>query len=398
MPALEMAQETGRLVAWLKQEGDSVTRGEPLLEVETDKAVLEVEALADGILAGINAEQGSVVPVGQIIAWIVSPGEAVPSKSVPMEAAAEESAELAQPAERASGQHVTADRRISPKARRMAKEHGIDLSRLTGSGPDAEILASNVQSLIDAKSQGMLLGMSLGDEMARGGVSRSEPLSSIGRLMAERTTHGWTTVPHFFLTREIDASALNAARAALGPGIERTRGLKLTHSDLLTALVGRTLLDHPLLNASWVEDGIRFNAEVRIAIAMAVEDGVVAAVVPNAATGTLAEIAEHRRDLTERARSGRLRPADLANATFTISNLGMFHIDSFSAIITPPQAAILAVGRIADRVVPVNGGIGVRPMLSLTLSSDHRVLDGARAARFMHDLANALQDPARFLA
>jgi len=391
MPALEMAQETGKLVAWLKKEGDTITRGEPLLEVETDKAVLEVEALADGVLAGINVDQGAVVPVGQVIAWILSPGEAIP-KTMAVETAMEPVTETTRPPDQIRDNPGTASQRTSPKARRLAQEHGIDLSTIRGSGPDAEILASDVQAFIDAKDS---RAANAGTEPSAKPMVRE--LSAIARLMAERTTLSWTTVPHFFLNRDVDASALNAARAIWGPEIEQRDGVKLTYTDLLIALVARTLLKHPLLNASWIDGHVQPNGEIRVAIAMAVKDGVVAAVVPNAATAGLGEIAAHRGDLTERARTGRLRPADLSNATFTISNLGMYEIDSFNAIITPPQTAILAVGRIADRVVPVGGGIGVRPMLSLTLSSDHRVLDGAKAAMFMHDLAGALQDPGRCL-
>jgi pyruvate dehydrogenase E2 component (dihydrolipoamide acetyltransferase) len=387
MPALEMAQETGKLVAWLKKEGDTITRGEPLLEVETDKAVLEVEALADGVLAGINADRGAVVPVGQVIAWILSPGEAIP-KTMAVETAMEPVTETTRPPDQIRDNPGTAGQRTSPKARRLAQEHGIDLSTIRGSGPDAKILASDVQAFIDAKDS---RAANAGTEPSAKPMVRE--LSAIARLMAERTTLSWTTVPHFFLNRDVDASALNAARAIWGPEIEQRDGVKLTYTDLLIALVARTLLKHPLLNASWIDSHVQLNGEIRVAIAMAVKDGVVAAVVPNAAAAGLGEIAAHRGDLTERARTGRLRPADLSNATFTISNLGMYEIDSFNAIITPPQTAILAVGRISDRVVPVGGGIGVRPMLSLTLSSDHRVLDGAKAAMFMHDLAGALQDP-----
>ena len=200
----------------------------------------------------------------------------------------------------------------------------------------------------------------------------------------------------------MDAGSLNEARQQqLGPEIEKSRGLKLTHTDLLVALVARVLVKHPRVNASWTREGVRANPEINIGIAMAVDDGVVAPVIHNAANSTLAEIAAQRRDLTERARSGKLRPADIAGGTFTISNLGMFGVDAFTAIIIPPQAAILAVGRIADRVVPVGVGPeahpGVRPMMTLTLSSDHRVVDGARAAEFLRDLVEAILNPHRSL-
>lgn len=210
--------------------------------------------------------------------------------------------------------------------------------------------------------------------------------------MAERTAESWTTVPHFFLTREVDASALNDARQQLGPAIEQSRAVKLTHSDLLVALVARALATHSRVNASWTGDAVRENADINIGLAMAVDDGVVAPVIRNADQASLEEIAVRRHDLAERARAGKLRPADLTGGTFTISNLGMFGVDAFTAIIIPPQAAILAVGAITDRVVAVNGNPAVRPMMTLTLSSDHRVLDGVRSAEFMKSLARAIAE------
>jgi pyruvate dehydrogenase E2 component (dihydrolipoamide acetyltransferase) len=215
--------------------------------------------------------------------------------------------------------------------------------------------------------------------------------------MAERTTQSWTTVPHFFVVREVDAGALNEARQKLGPEIEKSRGVKLTHTDLLVALVARVLLKHSRMNASWTREGVRTNAEINIGLAMAVDDGVVAPVIHHAHKAELGEIAVQRRDLAERARGGKLRPADIAGGTFTVSNLGMFGVDAFTAIVIPPQAAILAVGRIADRVVPVDGRPGVRPMMTLTLSSDHRVVDGARAAEFLRDLTEAIGSPQQWL-
>jgi pyruvate dehydrogenase E2 component (dihydrolipoamide acetyltransferase) len=173
--------------------------------------------------------------------------------------------------------------------------------------------------------------------------------------------------------------------------------VKLTHSDLLVAIIAKVLQKHPRVNASWAAEGVRANADINIGLAMAVEDGVVAPVIQNADKAKLGQIAKSRRDLTERARGGKLRPADLAGGTFTVSNLGMFGVDSFTAIIIQPQAAILAVGTIADRVVAVDGRPSVRPMITLTLSSDHRVVDGARAAEFMRDLAEAIAHPQKWL-
>jgi pyruvate dehydrogenase E2 component (dihydrolipoamide acetyltransferase) len=215
--------------------------------------------------------------------------------------------------------------------------------------------------------------------------------------MAERTTQSWTTAPHFFVSREIDAGALLAAREKFGPAIEKERGVRLSHTDLLVAAVARALEKHPLVNASGTSDGIRLHPEINVGIAMAVDDGVVAPAIPGANTKKLGEIAAMRRDLTERARAGKLRPADITGATFTISNLGMYHVDAFTAIIVAPQAAILAVGRISDRVVPVDGKPGIRPMMTLTLSCDHRVFDGARAALFLNDLVASIVEPEKLL-
>ena len=396
MPALEMAQETGKLIAWRKQEGDRVTKGEILLEIETDKAVMEIEAQADGLLAGIKASAGQDIPVGQIIAWIVAPGEAVPAEdaggtTAPTARATSTKVETpvaASAAAPVSSTPTTA--KISPKARRLAKELDVDISLVHGSGPGGEILASDVQAA----------GASASSASASTGSVSSSPASetleiptSIGRLMAERTTQSWTTVPHFFVSRDVDASALNQFREQIVAEIERQNGVRVTHTDLLVALVAKTLLKHPRLNASWTAEGIRIHQHVNIGVAIAVNDGVVAAVIPNAQSASLAEIAQRRRDVAERARAGKLRPTDIADATFTISNLGMYKVDAFSAIITPPQAAILAVGAIADRVVAVEDKPEVRPTVTLTLSADHRVVDGARAAMFLNDLVEAIRGP-----
>jgi pyruvate dehydrogenase E2 component (dihydrolipoamide acetyltransferase) len=391
MPALEMAQETGKLIAWRKQEGDRVSKGEPLLEIETDKAVMEVEAPADGILAGITGSVGADIPVGQTIAWIVAPGEKPPTENESATAAPtaravshgnaeSHAAPVAAPVAESSAAQSA---RISPKARRLAKELGVDISTLRGSGSGGEILATDVQAA----------SSSVASQAPSTKSPDLEVPSTLGRLMAERTTQSWTTVPHFFVTREIEASALNRYREEMFAEIERTHHIRITHTDLLVGLASRVLLKHPRLNSSWTPEGIRLHDSVNMGVAIAVNDGVVAAVIPDAHTASLAEIAMRRRDVAERARAGKLRPADIADATFTISNLGMYKVDQFSAIITPPQAAILAVGAILDRVVAVEGKPAVRPMMTLTLSCDHRAVDGARAAMFLNDLAEAILNP-----
>ena len=387
MPALEMAQETGKLLAWRKKEGERVTKGEPLLEIETDKAVVEVEAPGDGVLAGITADVGAVVPVGQTIAWLVAPGEKPPAMAVTTTPAARASASpertSAATAVQATEQRVEAAPQISPKARRLAKELGVDISKIRGTGPDRTITSEDVQSLADGKGAAAPVGV--------------QPLSQVARLMAERTMQSWTSVPHFFLVRDVDCGELIEAQKRFSQEMERMPGAAPTITDLLIGLLAKVLAKHPRMNASWSPEGIRSNPEINVSVAMAVKDGVVGAVIHRANTAKIAEISTLRRELTERARAGRLRPADITGGTFTLSNLGMYKVDAFSAIITPPQAAILAVGSISERVLPVDGKPGIRPMMTMTLSSDHRVVDGARAAEFLSGLADAIREPEKLL-
>ena len=261
----------------------------------------------------------------------------------------------------------------------------MDITTIRGTGPDGTITSDDVLRAAEKPAA------------APSPAPAAAGLSAIARLMAERTTQSWTQVPHFFLVRELDATALQQVRQQQGPAVERDRGVKLTVTDLLVALTARVLKKHPKMNASWAGATVQLNPNVNMSVAMAVTDGVVGAVIPNADSAALADIAAQRRDLTDRARNGRLKPTDVAGGTFTITNLGMYNIDAFNAIIAPPQAAILAVGRIADRVVAVNGQPAVRPMMTLTLSSDHRVVDGAQAAVFLNDLAEAIAAPGNWL-
>jgi pyruvate dehydrogenase E2 component (dihydrolipoamide acetyltransferase) len=386
MPALEMAQETGRLIAWRKKEGEPVAKGEALLEIETDKAVMEIESPGDGILTAVKVHEGAEVPVGQTIAWIVRPGEVPPPEVAPSQSSGRTATSSTRPAaatEKIKEQQAGAGPRISPKARRLVRERGVDISQLRGTGPEGAILAEDV--LASATSSGSPASASI------------EELGPVARLMAERSAQSWTTVPHFFVVREVDAGALVRTRDRLTRQ-ENSAGVRPTYTDLLIALVAGVLRKHPPLNASWTGSGIRLNQDIHIGVAVAVKDGVVAAVIRNADKSDLRKIAVQSRELAQRARTGRLRPQDISGGTFTISNLGMYKVDAFSAIITPPQAAILAIGRISDRVVPVDGRPGIRPMLTMTLSADHRVVDGARAAAFLSDLAEAVGAPAEWLA
>ena len=378
MPALEMAQETGKLVAWRKKEGDRVAKGELLLEIETDKAVMEIEAPGDGVLAGITAQPGAEIPVGQTIAWIVQPGEALPPEAAQAAGGRGTTLDpvLKSPHSPAATATATAELKISPKARRLAKEQGVDLTKVQGSGPAGEILAADIIAAAASSAAPAAI------------PTESSPGSAVARLMAKRVIEAWTTVPHFFVAREVDASALNSAREGLRAPIELSHKVKLTVTDMLVAIVARTLARHPEMNASWIDGRVQQNPEVNISVAMAVEGGVVAPVIRQADRLSLGDIAVLRHNLSERARASKLRPSDLNGGTFALSNLGMLDVDRFTAIVTPPQAAILAIGRIAEHVVAINSQPAVRPMMTMTLSCDHRVIDGARAARFMRDLLN----------
>src|SRR5258707_195788 len=299
MPALEMAQETGKLVSWINPEGATVAKGELILEIETDKAVMEIESPAAGVLAGLKAKPGDVVPVGQVIGWIVAVGETPPAEET-QALSGRNLASVSAPAPEASAAKTTAapgtrEARISPKARRLAKERGVDLSELRGSGPEGEITTADVAAAADAPSA------------TPAAAPAPSGLSSIGRLMAERTTQSWTTVPHFFLSRDIDAGGLNLVRERLLPGIEQAHSVRLTHTDLLVALVARVLTRYRIMNSSWRNGGIHPNPEVNIAVAMAVTGGGVGAGIPQAHSLLPWGIAIQRPDLPQKARGGRWR-------------------------------------------------------------------------------------------
>ncbi len=449
MPALGMAQETGLLMEWLKTEGESIVKGEPLMVVETDKATEEIEASASGILANVTASPGDVVPVGQVIALILAPGEEASTPSEPVVAAeavnqASSPPDIgvadgtnrvsASPAPQASplAARIAADHQVdlslvradghrirkadilayiadqqeqrpagmaggrtpaSPKARRLAAENNLDLAQVTGSGPDGAVLTNDIQN--------MLARLSLQQAEEIPGLSiaaRAEEIEEIAmsrkwQIMVQRLGEAWHNIPHFYLKREVDAGQLIAWRESA----RQRAAEKITYTDLLVKLTASALKKHPRANASWLNNQIVANQGVHVGLAVAVDDGLMVPVIHQANELSLGQIARRRTELVIAAQEDRLSLADLEGGTFTISNLGMFGTDEFSAIVNPPQAAILAVGRIVDRVVPVNDQPGVRPMMTLTLSCDHRVIDGARGARFLETIAQWIEEPLALL-
>ena len=372
MPALELAQETGKVLRWLKAPGDTVRKGEAVVEIETDKVTVEVEAPASGVLRDVTARPGDVVPVGQAIARIVASGEAAAAAAPPAPdvLAHVESRTLQAAAESVAARLTPA----SPKARRLAAERGVDLRVVHGSGPGGAVLAPDVPASARPAAPGV---------------------GTVWRVMAERMTASWTTAPHFYLVREVNASRLVAWRALATK--QAKAEARVTYTDLLVRLVAAALAQHPRVNVSWKDGAIVRHGAIDIGLAVAVDDGLVVPVLRQVDTLSLAEIARRREDLVGRAQTGTLRPADIQAGGFTISNLGMYGVDAFSAIVNPPQAAILAVGRIADRVVAVDGRPAVQPTTVLTLSCDHRALDGARGAQFLGALADLVEEPLALL-
>ena len=431
MPALGMAQETGILVQWLKSEGDPVEKGELLMEVETDKATMEVEAPAAGTLANVTAAVGDEIPVGEVIALILAPGEEAPEEAeVPARAgtsaappaAKEGAATPATPlATRVAGDHdvdlaqVTGSgKRIkkddvlayiaqrdgeagkdgsrlspaSPKARRLARDQNLDVADLSGSGPGGAVVAADVEAAVAQMAEAPVPARA-----ADRAPATADEISKKWRVMARRLTESWQTVPHFYLSREANASRLLAWRES---ALQR-HDVRITVTDLLVKLIAVALGKHPRVNASWREETIVRNEEVNVGLAVAVEDGLIVPVIHRADRLGLQQIAERRKEMVERALADKPTVADLQDGTFTLSNLGMFGVDEFSAIVNPPQAAILAVGRIADKVVPLNGQPAVLPTMTLTLACDHRVVDGARGARFLETVVGSIEEPLAIL-
>lgn len=356
MPALGMAQETGKVLRWLKADGDSVAKGEPLLEVETDKVTVEIEAPAAGTLAAITAGEGTEVPVGTVVALVLAEGEV--ASSAPTAAAANGGAVAVERPRR---------RLASPKARRLAQLRGVDLEAVVGSGPNGAVVAADL------------------------GVEELPAVGSVWRVMAERMQRAWQDVPQFVLSREVDASRLQSWRDAARrkPDCE---GISIT--DLLVKVCAESLRRHPRLSASWRDGSLVAGTGVHVGVAVATDDGLLVPVVHGADALSLGAISARRREVAEAARAGRLRPEDVSGGVFTISNLGMYGVDAFQAIVNAPQAAILAVGRIVEKPTAEHGEVVVRPLLTLTVSFDHRVADGVRGAEFLDTLASLVEEPA----
>ena len=404
LPRLGQGMESGTIVRWLKSEGDKVEKGEPLYELDTEKVTQEVEADAGGVLLKILASEGDEIEVGKPIAVIGEEGEEVPKGEAeePTEVAEEEPQEEGEPApareeEREQGeeaapegpsepeQRVDGGRlKASPLARRIAKERGIDLSRLRGTGPEGRIVAEDVE-------RAPAVGAATAAPAAAPGEVEVVKLSSMRRTIARRMSEAWQA-PHFQITMTADMRAAMRVREAL---VARTEegDVRPTFSDVLTKICAAALMQHRAVNAHFAGDEVHIFPTANIGIAVAIPQGLVVPVIPSSERRTIAELARARADIVERARSGKLQAADLENGTFTISNLGMYGVDRFVAVLNPPQAAILAVGAIQERAVVDEGQVVPRPIMEMTLSCDHRSIDGATASEFLGTVKAMLEEP-----
>jgi pyruvate dehydrogenase E2 component (dihydrolipoamide acetyltransferase) len=402
LPRLGQGMESGTIVRWLKSEGEPVEKGEPLFELDTDKVTQEVEAETSGVLLRIAVADGEV-PVGQTVAFIGEAGESVPEPAAtagPTDTSSRAATETARapeppPALREQApapQSAQANGRVkaSPLARRIARERGIDLAALRGTGPDGRVVAEDVERAAAAAPAAVpaeAVPPAAGAPAA--GVER-RPLSKVRRTIARRLTAAWT-VPAFQLTVSIDmtrANELVAKRRELDPEV------RVTVTDLLTKACAQALLRHRDMNVQFAEDELLVFPGADIGLAVAAPQGLVVPVVRSAERLSLAEISGVRADLVSRARDGKLRAEDLEGGTFTISNLGMFGVEEFVAVLNPPQASILAVGATVERVVPHEGELHVLPLMSVTLTCDHRAVDGATGAEFLQTVKVLLEDPA----
>lgn len=376
MPRLSLTMKEGSVVQWFKKEGDTIAKGEPIVEVLSEKATIDVEAPAAGVLRKILVEQGMDVPVNATLAIIAAPDEEITeteTEASPPEK--EEKQVMATPEEKAEVA-ISAEERVlaSPAAKRLAREHQIDLAQVKGTGPEGRIVEEDVQKIMQEPAQPSLSPK----------VKEVIPLTGIKKTTAERVALSFRTAPHSTVIMEVDMS--NAAKL---------RSQKqFSYTELLVKAVATALKTHQLINSTLEDGNIKIYEDINIGIAIATEHGLVVPVIHNADGKSLEQVASELKGLAEKAREGKLTKEDVTGGTFTITNLGMFGVDLFMPIINPPEAAILAVGRIADKPVVTAKEITIKPIMTLSLAYDHRIVDGAPAAQFLKEIKNILETSA----
>jgi pyruvate dehydrogenase E2 component (dihydrolipoamide acetyltransferase) len=409
MEALSPTMEEGRLVKWNKREGDPVKSGETLAEVETDKAVMELVARADGQLLKVLVPEGTTVPVGNVVAYIGAAGENVnggdgggpsPTAGVGRREAGAPKAAAAPPPLPPLPADATRVK-ASPLARRIAKESGLDLKLVTGSGPGGRVVRRDLEGATAASTPGLAAAASMPAAPLPSPVSRlttaagaafdDVPLSQIRKTIAKRLATSLGPIPHFFVTTDVDMERAAEAREALNR--ELGEDGKVSFNDIIVKVTALALAKHRACNAWFQDDHIRYWNEVHVGMAVAVEDGLITPVIRNADLKSLTQIAIEAKELAGRARARRLKPDEYTGATFSVSNLGMFDIDEFTAVINPPEAGILAVGSVVAKPVVRDGQVAVRRRLRITMSCDHRVIDGATGAGFLKTVKQMLENP-----
>jgi pyruvate dehydrogenase E2 component (dihydrolipoamide acetyltransferase) len=419
MEALSPTMEEGRLVKWHKREGDVVKAGETLAEVETDKAIMDLVARADGVLRQVAVTEGQTVPVGNVVAVIAAPGENVDASVVASPSATSGNVKremgnvgvatapapvAVAPAQPVSGADATRVK-ASPLAKRMAKEAGVDLKLVTGSGPGGRVVRRDLEGAAARPDAAAPVAVSAPappfpvsrfplPERAEGAY-QDVPLTQIRKTIAKRLATSLGPIPHFFLTTEVDMERAAEARDALNRQLG-DRG-KVSFNDVIVKATALALTKHRACNAWFQDDHIRYWNEVHIGMAVAVEDGLITPVIRNADVKPLLEIGREARDLAEQARNRRLQPSEYTGATFSVSNLGMFEIDQFTAVINPPETGIIAVGSIVPKPVVWDGQVVPRRRMRITMSCDHRVIDGATGAAFLKTLKEMLENPLAML-
>lgn len=430
MPKLSPTMEEGQLSRWLKKEGDSVSMGEPIAEIDTDKATMEMQALGSGVLRKILIGEGETAPLGQLIAVISEPDEDISAILAEAGSNKTTSAESGKETDKANEQPTGNEQRatsasqglvshsgngageasqesdggrlvVSPLAARMAAEAGINLRSLRGSGPGGRIVKRDVEEAMKAphptstptKIPAVMTRnrQPLNEaEVVGPSAYREEPMSEMRRVIALRLVTSLGPVPHFFLTTEIEMERAAEARALIN---ELDPESKISLNDLIIKVAALSLIQHPQVNASFQDKSVRYYEHADIGVAVAIEEGLITPIVRSADRKSVVQIAAEVRELAGRARARKLRPEEYTGASYSISNLGMFGIDEFTAIINPPEAAILAVGAMSPKPVVRDGNVVVRQMMRVTMSCDHRVIDGATGARFLQTLKQMLENP-----
>jgi pyruvate dehydrogenase E2 component (dihydrolipoamide acetyltransferase) len=383
MPSLGFDMTEGKLARWLIKEGEPVEKGQALAEIETDKAVVEIDAPGTGVLQKIIVFEDQTVPIGTLIGIIGEKGDRLPQAAPPAPTVRPQKPRL--PSENtllSTEDHTLARIKASPLARRMAQEAGIDLTKIKGTGPGGRMVERDVEAAMTTTNPSAVSPNKIS-------------LSRVRQAIARRMTESKTKIPHFYVSVTINMTQPLKLREELKH--QSSHSEKISINDLIIAAAAQTLAKFPRFNASYRDDSLEMHSQINVGIAVALEDGLITPVLREANKKSLKAIAMESKALSERARKNKLRADDLGSATFTVSNLGMYGVDEFSAIINPPEAAILAIGAVTPRPVVVDSSVGVAPMMTATLSVDHRVADGAQAGRFLHAFKKLMENPTRLL-